>query len=207
MKLLMNAIFLVSKKRDAFFFLISVFYGCSIARIYTNLSRGCRFHGVPVFELYSRESLVLGDNVLINSRNQGYHISMYSRCKFVANKKDSKIIIGDNSRIHGTCIHARERVEIGNNVLIAANSNIFDNNGHIVGMSDPMQRIKTRDDAKPVYIGDGVWIGSNVTVLPGVKIGRGAVIASGSVVSSDVEDHVLAAGIPCKKIRDINGRL
>ena len=57
--------------------------------------------------------------------------------------------------------------------------------------------------ALPITIGDDVWIAANVVVLPGVTIGRGAVIGAGSVVTKDVPAGVLAAGNPCRVIREI----
>ena len=57
--------------------------------------------------------------------------------------------------------------------------------------------------AKPVSIGNDCWFGANVTVCPGVKIGDGCVIGAGSVVTRDIPDHVFAAGVPCRVIREI----
>ena len=40
-------------------------------------------------------------------------------------------------------------------------------------------------------------------ILPGVTIGDDVVIGAGSVVSKDIPDHMVAAGNPCKIIREI----
>jgi len=58
--------------------------------------------------------------------------------------------------------------------------------------------------AKPVVIGDNVWVTSNVTILPGVTIGSNTVIGAGSVVTHDIPSGVLAAGNPCKVIKQID---
>lgn len=55
-------------------------------------------------------------------------------------------------------------------------------------------------EGAPVAIGAGVWIGANATLLPGVRIGRGAVVAAGAVVTRDVEDNVVVAGIPARRL-------
>lgn len=55
----------------------------------------------------------------------------------------------------------------------------------------------------PVEIQDDVWIGCNVVIHPGVTIGEGSVIGSGSVVTKDIPAGVVAAGVPCKVIREI----
>ena len=57
--------------------------------------------------------------------------------------------------------------------------------------------------AKPVTIGNDVWIGGNVVINPGVTIGSNVVIGSGSVVTKDIPSGVIAAGNPCRVIREI----
>ena len=42
-----------------------------------------------------------------------------------------------------------------------------------------------------------------VCVMPGVTIGAGTVIGAGSVVVNDIPEGVLAAGNPCRVIRQI----
>lgn len=54
-----------------------------------------------------------------------------------------------------------------------------------------------------VTIEDNCWIGANVTICPGVTIGQGSVIGAGSVVTKDVPPMSVAAGNPCKVIREI----
>ncbi|WP_234917926.1 DapH/DapD/GlmU-related protein [Corynebacterium belfantii] len=54
-----------------------------------------------------------------------------------------------------------------------------------------------------ITIQDHVWLGGNCTVTAGVTIGHGAVIGAGSVVTRDIPPMVLAAGNPCRVIRDI----
>ncbi len=56
---------------------------------------------------------------------------------------------------------------------------------------------------KPVEIGSDVWVGAGALILPGVRIGSRSVIGAGSVVTRDVPDGVLAAGNPCRVVREI----
>ena len=44
---------------------------------------------------------------------------------------------------------------------------------------------------------ENVWLGANVTVVGGVTMG------AGSVVTQDIPAGVIAAGVPCKIIREI----
>ena len=60
--------------------------------------------------------------------------------------------------------------------------------------------------AHPIVIEDYVWIGAGVHFMGGVTIGRNSVIGAGSVVTKDVPDNVIAAGVPCKVIREITDK-
>ncbi|CAM2810159.1 2,3,4,5-tetrahydropyridine-2,6-dicarboxylate N-acetyltransferase [Fructilactobacillus fructivorans] len=60
--------------------------------------------------------------------------------------------------------------------------------------------------AEPVRIDDNVLVGANAVVIEGVHVGEGAVIAAGSVVLHDVEPNTMVAGVPAKKIKDIDNQ-
>lgn len=90
-------------------------------------------------------------------------------------------------------------VRIGNNVFIAPRVSIY-TAGHPI---DAEIRNMELEYAKPVTIGDDVWIGGNVVINPGVTIGSNVVIGSGSVVVKDIPSGVIAAGNPCRVIREI----
>jgi acetyltransferase-like isoleucine patch superfamily enzyme len=53
----------------------------------------------------------------------------------------------------------------------------------------------------PVEIGDDSDLGVGVTVLPGVRIGRGVQVGAGAVVTADLDDFVVAAGVPARVLR------
>lgn len=56
----------------------------------------------------------------------------------------------------------------------------------------------------PVAIGSNCWIGANSVICPGVTIGENTVIGAGSVVTKDIPANCVAAGNPCRVIREIN---
>lgn len=117
------------------------------------------------------------------------------RCDFGTN-----IHIGDNFIGNfNLAILDEAEVTIGNNVFIGPNCSLCT----IVHALDAGQRNAGIMRALPITVGDDVWIAANVVVLPGVTIGRGAVIGAGSVVTKDVPAGVLAAGNPCRVIREI----
>jgi len=58
----------------------------------------------------------------------------------------------------------------------------------------------------PVTIGDNCWIGAGAVICPGVTIGENSVIGAGSVVVNDIPANVIAAGNPCRVVREISER-
>jgi len=62
---------------------------------------------------------------------------------------------------------------------------------------------RTQEFGKPVTIGSDVWVGGGAIICPGVTIGSKTVIGAGSVVTKDIPDSVVAAGNPCRIIREI----
>jgi acetyltransferase-like isoleucine patch superfamily enzyme len=171
--------------------------------LYPQLSIGVNvvFKNQPYVFLTNKSSIVLADNVVINSSNFGYHINMYQPCKLMADGNQSKIVIGKNTRVHGSCIHAQKKITIGENCLIAANCQIIDSNAHCLQMKNPENRIHTIDEAREIFIADNVWIGAGTTVLPGTTINHGSVISANSVVKGIVPANCLFGGNPAKLLK------
>lgn len=163
--------------------------------------RSTRFIGRPILKIIKGAALQVGENVTFNSNKIDYHLNMHSPCKIILDKDNAIITIGDNTRIHGTCIHAFERIEIGRNCLIAANTQIMDCNGHSLSFEDVSNRVNTQGKSEPVYIKDNVWIGTNVIILPGSIVGEGSIISANSVVNSSIPPMCIAAGNPAKIIK------
>lgn len=90
-------------------------------------------------------------------------------------------------------------VVIGDNVFIAPNVSIY-TAGHPI---HPKSRNSMYEYGIPITIGDNCWIGGSVVICPGVNIGSGTVIGAGSVVTCDIPDNVVAAGNPCRVLRQI----
>ncbi len=64
---------------------------------------------------------------------------------------------------------------------------------------------RKQEYGKPIEIGSDVWVGGGALILAGVRIGSRSVIGAGSVVTRDIPDGVLAAGNPCRVIRELGG--
>lgn len=112
----------------------------------------------------------------------------------------SHIEVGKNFFANYNCmIIDVAKVKIGDNCQMAPNVAIY-TAGHPV---HPVSRNSAYEYGIEVTIGDNVWIGGNTVILPGVHIGSNTVIGAGSVVTRDIPDWVVAAGNPCRVIRQI----
>lgn len=108
--------------------------------------------------------------------------------------------IGDNFFANYECIILDVgRVIIGDNVMFGPRVGLYAA-GHPV---DPMVRNSLLEYGREIRIGNNVWVGGNVTINPGVTIGDNVIIGSGSVVTKDIPANVIAAGVPCKVLREI----
>lgn len=122
------------------------------------------------------------------------------------------IHLGNNVSINMNCTFVDcNRIEIGNNVLIASNVQLYTAT-HPVELSERLIQDWNPETgeyfcntyALPIKIGNGCWLGGGVIVLPGVTIGDGCVIGAGSVVTKNIPENSLAVGNPCRVIRKIN---
>jgi len=105
----------------------------------------------------------------------------------VARGDDEKIVIGVRSNVQdGSVLHADPGypIQIGRDTTI----------GHKVMLHG-------------CIVGDEALIGMGATILNGAKIGHHTLIGAGSLVPEGkiIPDGVLALGIPCKVIRELDG--
>lgn len=102
--------------------------------------------------------------------------------------------IGNNVRIHSLCF--LENTTIGNDVFIGP---------HVVFTDDPHPACpRYKECVLGAIVEDNVSIGANSTILPGIQIGRNSLIGAGSVVTKDVPPNSVMAGVPAKRIKEIN---
>ena len=111
-----------------------------------------------------------------------------------------KITIGDYCLISpGVRISSVQSVQIGDNVMLAANAYISDSDWHGI-----YNRIRPFRCTKPVVIENNVWLGERVIVNKGVTIGENSVIGAGSVVTKNIPANSVAAGNPARIIKTID---
>ena len=90
-------------------------------------------------------------------------------------------------------------ITIGDNVMLGPKVALYAVNHPI----DPVVRATHYDFPEPITIGNNVWIGGSTVVCPGASIGDNTVIGAGSVVTKAIPSGVVAAGNPCRVIREI----
>ncbi|WP_155832624.1 acyltransferase [Butyrivibrio sp. AE3006] len=138
--------------------------------------------------------------------------------RIIFEKDTGYVAIGDNCLINGTIISING-VEIGNDVIIAWDTLVYDHNSHSIYWNE--RKADTQNEYKnylkygdpcankdwevvrsaPIKICDKVWIGTGCKILKGVTIGEGAIVQAGSVVVADVEAWTIVGGNPATVIK------
>lgn len=99
-------------------------------------------------------------------------------------------------------------VVIGDNVFFGPNCTLATPLHPLLGAErrfwkDESGVVHDEEYGKPITIGSDCWFASNVTICGGVTIGDNCVIGAGSVVTRDIPANSLAAGNPCRVIREL----
>jgi galactoside O-acetyltransferase len=155
--------------------------------------------------------LSIGDNnmldcSLIFERDKGYI------------KIGNRNYIGNSTKLISAC-----DIEIGDDVIIAWGTTIYDHNSHSIYWEERKNDIaqymrdynkgisygaKNKDwnnvSQEKITIKDKAWIGFEAVIMKGVTIGEGAVVAARSVVVKDVEPYTVVGGNPARVIKNIH---
>jgi acetyltransferase-like isoleucine patch superfamily enzyme len=113
------------------------------------------------------------------------------------NGPNSNVRIGSGVGIfENVVINSSESVEIGDNCGIGADVMIWTHGAWL----DITQGFPS--DFGPVKIGNNVWLPARSIVLPNVTVGDNVVIGTNSLVNKDLPSGCLAAGSPCKVLKE-----
>lgn len=159
------------------------------------LGKNSKFFGLSTFVRFPYSEIIIGDNVILRSNEVANLIGINRRCIFSTHSKNSKLNIGNNCGFSGTVIGVFDNITIGNNVRCGANTLITDSDWHLDDYRSGAPQ--------PIIIEDNVWLGVNSVVLKGVTIGKNSVIGANSVVTKNIPPNVIAAGNPCRVIKEI----
>ena len=163
--------------------------------------KGVSTYGRTYFNRRPLSRITLGDNVKFRSAFYSNLIGINHPCMISTLDKNAVIEIGSGCGISGAIIGAAEKIILGKDVLVGANTLITDTDWHYI---HPDLRKTPGGLTKPVIIEDNVWLGINSVVLKGVHIGKNTVIGANSVVIKDIPANVIAGGNPCKVIKNLD---
>ncbi len=130
---------------------------------------------------------IILDNVYSDQNSSGdlSHLKMGKNC-----------YIGDY-----TYFDLANEIIIGNNVVISAGVSFVTHAD--CNRSKYLKRVFPRT-CERIIVEDGSWIAFKVTILNGVTIGENSTVAAQSLVKDNVEKYNIYAGIPARKIKNID---
>lgn len=172
--------------------------------------------------MIKRKLLEWSDEFIYNFLRKNVNIMPIRFCKFIAvYYTDARIRklywekmgvkFGENSfsNIEFNIISNKNtniNVTIGNNVSIARNCTLIvdsiPNNSNLLCSNYLLKKSIFIDGY--IIIEDDVWIGANTIIFPNVTIKKGSIIGAGSIVLNNTEEFSIYAGVPAKKIKNIN---
>ena len=153
----------------------------------------CKFYGNVCFLRGKNTSISIGKNCIFRNTQESNQIGVNHKCIFSTQYEGAKLTVGEHCGFSGTTIGCFKEITLGDNVRCGANTLITDSDWHL---DDPRS-----GDSKSIHIGDNVWLGYGVVVMKGVTIGENSVIGLNSVVTKSIPANCVAAGNPCKIIK------
>lgn len=111
-----------------------------------------------------------------------------------------QVYIGEDLIIASPVSEKSCNLVIGDRVAIGPRVNIIlSSDANWSKLMDHLEYVKST-----VTLEDDCWIGAGATILPGVTIGKCAIVGAGAVVTKNVQPWTVVAGVPAKKIKDID---
>lgn len=181
---------------------LTAFLGrCSLWINGVRVGRRVRVGCIPRIFRSPGARIVLNDSVTLSgslsNKVCGCHVVVLSA------ERGAEIVVGENSGLSCSVLHAARSIRIGRNVNIGVGCSVFDSDFHPLEAAARRRHDVEKIACAAVVIEDDVWMGANVTVLKGVTIGAGSIIAAGSVVTTSIEPGVLAAGVPARVVKSL----
>lgn len=123
--------------------------------------------------------------------------------KYVTIKNIQMLSLEDNISIHAYCyVDAYGGIEIGKDVSIANHTTLVSFEHTWKNYEKPIKYNKT--EAKKITIENDIWIGSGCRILSGTIIHQRSIIAAGAVVNKIIPKQVIAGGVPCRILKEID---
>lgn len=131
-----------------------------------------------------------------------------------ANRLTQPLVYGSKARLHvdGTAVINNAMFNtLGGDIFIGPEA-FFGHDvslltgTHDIHLTGQARKETGSEQGRDIVVGPGVWLATRVIVVGPATIGANAVVGAGSVVLGDVEPGTLYAGIPAKKIKNIELR-
>ena len=179
---------------------------------FTNCKTGTLFGEWQEIKVFLEENKELIIDYVIENDSRNSAIPMLDIKELNARIEPGAIIrdqveIGDNAVIMmgaviniGAVIGAGTMIDMG--AILGGRATVGEN-CHI-GAGTVLAGVIEPPSAEPVVIEDNVMIGANAVVLEGIRVGKGAVVAAGAIVVDNVAPNTVVAGVPARKIKDID---
>ena len=151
-----------------------------------------RYNASPPGDRDGRTAILF---TLLGSLGESVTVQPTFRCDYGYN-----ISLGDGTFINYDCVFLDcNRITIGRDVQIAPCVQLYTASHPL----DPAGRRSGLEFARPITLADNVWLGGGTIVCPGVTVGENTVVGAGSVVTRDLPANVVAAGNPCRILRNL----
>ena len=162
---------------------------------------GLNLNVIGNMSIYGKGNIKIGNNFMMTNDCNVNPISSNIKGAFYT-EENAFVSIGDNVGMSATRLWISKRLTIGNNVKIGACTLLIDTDSHPIDYN--IRRTSNEGTkASPITIEDDVWIGAHSIILKGVTIGARSIIGAGSVVTKDIPCDCIAAGNPCKVIKNL----
>ena len=169
-----------------------------------------KFYNSVYFDIHPDSTVTIGDDFVMSSGDSFNPLSRNIKGCIVAERANSKIIIGNHVGMSSPCLWAKQEITIGDFVNIGGDCILIDSDAHNLDwrVRDSLKKFNSEESfdihtakCAPIHIGDHVLIGTRSIILKGVTIGDGSIIAAGSIVTKNIPANVIAGGNPCKIIK------
>jgi acetyltransferase-like isoleucine patch superfamily enzyme len=111
------------------------------------------------------------------------------------------LTIGQNCYIgDGVYVDLSNEVILADNVVVSGHASFLThtdcNRSSYLSKKYPRQ-------CKSIQVNQGAWIGFGATILAGITVDEYAVVSAHALVNQDIEPRVMYAGVPAKKIKNL----
>ena len=110
------------------------------------------------------------------------------------------VVLGERCFVNSGCVlYSGNGIQVGNDVLIAANCTLAPVNHAFKDRNRLISRQGFKLSRGGIVIEDDVWIGANCVILDGAILREGCVVAAGSVVCGELPSYSICRGVPAQQ--------